>query len=221
MNRDRPLWQVELQVEIDVHAKIGTWEGVELPEGKKPIGCWWVYAVKTTPEGEFEKANAGIVAQGFTQHPGMDYYEATSPVVKFGSLCVLMSIANALNWEIHMMDVKGAYLNSDLDEEIYMCQPEGFDDTSGQVLKLKCTLYSLKQSRCTWHKCLCNTILELCYTQSCADKCLYIRRGGLQIEGCQPAIHLIIFSNLEVSVILSLYSIPIVLSKVLKEKQQI
>ena len=90
-----------------------------------------MYAVKTTPEGEFAKAKARIVAQGFTQRPGMDYYEVTSPVVKFDLLHILLSIANALNWEIHMMDVKGAYLNSDLDEEIYMCQPEGFDDASG------------------------------------------------------------------------------------------
>ena len=90
----------------------------------------------------------------------MDYYEVTSPVVKFDSLCILISIANALNWEIHMMDIKGAYLNSDLNEKIYMHQPEGFDDTSGQVLKLKCMLYGLKQSRHTWHQHLHDTYLN-------------------------------------------------------------
>jgi len=98
------------------------------------------------PEGEFEKAKAQIVAQGFTQCPGMDYFEVTAPIIKFDSLRVLLSISNHMNWEIHMMDIKEAYLNSELDEEIYMCQPEGFDDGSRCVLKLRHALYGLKQS---------------------------------------------------------------------------
>ena len=117
-----------------------------LLERRKEIGCRWVYTIKTTPEGKFEKAKAQIVAQGFTQRPGMDYYKVTSPVIKFDSLRVLLSIANHMNWEIHMMDIKGAYLNSDLNKEIYMCQPEGFDDGSRCVLRLRCALYGLKQS---------------------------------------------------------------------------
>ena len=70
------------------------------------------------------------------QRPGMDYYDITSPVVKFDSLRLLLAIANHQDWEIHMMDIKGAYLNSNLAEEIYMRQPEGFDDKTGHVLKL-------------------------------------------------------------------------------------
>ena len=100
------------------------------------IGCQWVYAVKTKPDGKFEKAKARIVAQGFTQRPGMDYYNIRSPVIKFDSLRVLLANANTLNCEIEMMDVEGGYLHSMLEEEIYMCQPDRFNDRSGWVLKL-------------------------------------------------------------------------------------
>ena len=75
-----------------------------------------------------------VVAQGFTQKPGMDYFNITAPVVKFNSLRLLLAISKALDWEIEMMDVKSAFVNSNLDEEIYMRQPEGFNDGSSHVL---------------------------------------------------------------------------------------
>ena len=95
------------------------------------LSCRWVYAIKTKLDGKFEKAKARIVAQGFTQRPGMDYYNIMSPIVKFDSLHILLAIADTLNWEIEMMDVKGGYLHSMLQEEIYMHQPDRFDDGSG------------------------------------------------------------------------------------------
>ena len=125
-----------MKIELGQHQELGTWEITELPPGRMAIGCRWVYAVKTEPDGEFEKAKARIVTQGFTQRPGMDYYNIMSPVVKFDSLHILLAITNTLNWEIEIMDVKGGYPHSMLEEEIYMCQPDGFNDRSGQVLKL-------------------------------------------------------------------------------------
>jgi Reverse transcriptase (RNA-dependent DNA polymerase) len=74
--------------------------------------------VGTESDGKFEKAKVHMVAQGFTQRPRMDYYDITSPVVKFNPLCLLLASANELDWGIEMMDVKGAYLNSELEEEI-------------------------------------------------------------------------------------------------------
>ena len=91
-------------------------------------------------------------------------------------------MGNTLNWEIEMMDVKGAYLNLDLEEEIYMHQPEGFDDRSGGVLKLQQALYGLKQAARAWHQCLRDTLLSLGYFQSSADECIYIRVSGSNIE---------------------------------------
>ena len=138
------------------------------------ISCRWVYAIKTKTDGEFEKAKARIVTQGFTQRPGMDYYDIMSPVVKFDSLHILLAITNTLNWEIKMMDVKGSSLHSML-QEIYMCQPDGFNDGSGQVLKLQWALYGLKQLRRTWHQHLCRLLLGLRFQQSLANECVYIR----------------------------------------------
>ena len=75
-----PIWEDVMKIEMGQHQELRTWEITELPPGQTAIGCWWVYAVKTKPDGEFEKAKARIVAQGFTQRPGMDYYDITTPL---------------------------------------------------------------------------------------------------------------------------------------------
>ena len=171
-----------MKIEMGQHQELRTWEITELPPSRTAIGCRWVYAIKTKLDGEFEKAKARIVAQGFTQRPGMDYYDITSPVVKFDSLRVILPIANTLNWEIKMMDIKGGYLHSMLEEEIYMHQPDGFDDGSGQVLKLQQALYGLKQSGRTWHQRLHGLLLGLRFQQSLANECVYIRQDKDSIE---------------------------------------
>ena len=112
----------------------------------------------------------------------MDYYDITSPVVKFNSLCILLAIMNTLDWEIEIMDVKGSYLHSMLEEEIYMCQPDGFDDGSEWVLKLRRALYGLKQSVRTWHQHLCGLLLSLRFQQSLANECVYIRQDKDSIQ---------------------------------------
>ena len=83
---DWPIWKQAMTIEMDQHNKVGTWELVKLPTGQTAIGCQWVYAVKTRLDGDFEKAKARLVIQGFTQRPGMDYYDITSLVVKFDSI---------------------------------------------------------------------------------------------------------------------------------------
>ena len=106
----------------------------------------------------------------------MDYYDITSPVVKFDSIQTILATANHLDWEIEMMDVKGAYLNSELDEEIYMAQPDHFDDGSRCVLKLVQALYGLKQAGRIWHQKLCQVLEGLGFIRSTADECIYIKR---------------------------------------------
>jgi hypothetical protein len=164
-----------MKTEMEQHERLGTWEVVDLPPDREAIGCRWVYAVKTKPDGTFEKAKARLVAQGFTQVPGMDYFEITSPVAKFDSLRALIALATQFDWEIHTMDVKGAYLNCTLEEEIYMKQPPGFSDETEQVFRLKLTLYGLKQAGRRWHKRLKQELIDLGFTQSWADECVFIR----------------------------------------------
>ena len=112
----------------------------------------------------------------------MDYFDITAPVVKFDSLRTLLAIGNALDWEIEMMDAKSAFVNSDLDEEIYMRQPDGFNDRSNRVLRLHKALYGLKQAGRAWHQWLHSALLSFGYIQSSADKCIYIRINGSNIE---------------------------------------
>src|SRR6266481_6593836 len=125
----------------------------------------------------FEKAKACLVTQGFTQRPRMDYYDITSPVVKFDSIRTILAMANHLDWEIEMMDVKGAYLNSILNEEIYMAQPNHFNDGLGHVLKLVQAIYGLKQVGRMWHQKLCHVLENIRFSRSTADECVYIKKA--------------------------------------------
>ena len=112
----------------------------------------------------------------------MDYFDIMAPVVKFDSLRTLLAIGNTFNWEIEMMDVKSALVNSNLDEEIYMRQLDGFNDRSDQVLQLHKALYRLKQAGWAWHQRLHSALLSFGYIQSSADECIYIRINGSNIE---------------------------------------
>lgn len=172
---DHQIWEEAMQTEMDQHMELQTWYLTDLPDGRLAIGCRWVYAVKTDENGAFEKAKARLVAQGFTQRPGMDYFEITSPVAKFDSLRTVLAYANQYDLEIHGMDVKGAYLNAPLEEEIYMRQPPGFNDGTGRVLRLNLNLYGLKQAGRRWNQKFTRELINLGYHQSSADECVFIR----------------------------------------------
>ena len=105
----------------------------------------------------------------------------TAPIVKFNSLQLLSAIGNSLNWAIKMMDVKSMFFNSDLNEEIYMQQLEGFNDGTGQVLKLHWALYRLKQAGQVWHQHLHSILLNFRYISS-ADGCIFIKISRSNME---------------------------------------
>ena len=112
----------------------------------------------------------------------MDYFNVTSPVVKLDSLQLILTIAIQKGWEIKMMDIKGAYLNSTLDEEIYMCQPDSFNDKSGRILKLHWAIYGLKQSGHSWYKKLTTVLFNDRFTWSHADNCVFYKKTGNQLS---------------------------------------
>ena len=122
------------------------WDLVQLLEGIVPIDCKWVYKRKREPGGKVGTFQARLVAKGYTQRPGVDYDETFSPAAMLKSIGILLSIAAYHDYEIWQMDVKTAFLNGFLDEEIYMNQPEGFvsSETSSMVCKLKKSIYGLK-----------------------------------------------------------------------------
>eukprot|EP00253_Pinus_taeda_P006707 PITA_06707 len=124
-----------------------TWDLVPLPKGRKLVRCKWVYRIKYGPDGKVDKHKARLVAKGFSQVEGIDYTETFSPVAKMNSICLVLSLAGSLKWEVHQMDVKSAFLHGDLHEEIYMEQPIGFIQTDSiLVFRLKKSLYGLKQA---------------------------------------------------------------------------
>ena len=102
------------------------WDLVKAPNGIKPISCKWVYKRKKWVDGNVETFKARLVAKGYTQKEGIDYDETFSPIAMLKYIIILLSIAAYYDYEIWQMDVKTAFLNGNLEEEIYMMQPEGF-----------------------------------------------------------------------------------------------
>ena len=170
-------WKEACAYEIDALAKNGTWTLVELPAGRKAVKSKWVFKHKA--DGCFR---ARLVAKGFTQIFGIDYDETFSPVARFESLRLLLALAALEDWEIHQMDVKSAFLNGLLDEEIYMEQPQGFIDPDHphKVCLLKKAIYGLKQASRAWNLQFHGVLLDLGFAHTRSDAGVYHRQddGG-------------------------------------------
>jgi hypothetical protein len=145
---DADLWKEAVQSEMDSIMSNGTLEVVDRPYGCKPVGCKWVFNKKLKPNGTIEKYKARLVAKGYTQKEGGDYFDTYSPVARLTTIRVLLSLAASHGLFVHQMDVKAAFLNGELEEEIYMDQPDGFiaKGQEGKVFNLLKSLYGLKQA---------------------------------------------------------------------------
>ena len=139
------------------------WKLVDLPPGRKPVKCRWVFVAKS--DG-CKKAH--LVAKGFTQVYGIDFEETFSLVAQFETICILLTLATLEDWNIEPLNVKTAYLYGSLDEEIYMDQPEGYvkKGQEGKVCRLLKSLYRLKQSAIQWNKELHKSLLTLGFTRT-------------------------------------------------------
>jgi hypothetical protein len=144
-------WEDAIKTELAQLKTMGTWELVEKLKDQMLIGNQWVFVQKTNKEGKVIKYKARLVVKGYSQKPGMECNETFAPVVRLETIQSVMSTATVMDWEIQQMDVKGAYLNGIIKEEVYMAQPEGFNDGTGRVCRLKKTIYGLKQSGWEWN----------------------------------------------------------------------
>ncbi len=154
-----------------------TWELVDLPDGANLVGCRWVFKTKRKADGTVDRYKARLVAQGYSQEEGVDFDEVFAPVAKYKSIRTVLAIANQLNLDVHQMDVKSAFLNGELSEDIYMKQPEGFVNKKcpAKVCKLKKSLYGLKQSARCWNLKIDEYLKASKYIQSEADPCIYYK----------------------------------------------
>ena len=123
---DKDKWQDAMNQEMESMYSNSVWELVDPPEDVRPIGCKWIFKSKRGIDGKIETFIDRVVEKGYTQKEGVDYEETFSPIAMLKSICILLSIAACLNYEIWKMDVKMAFLNDYLEESIYMMQPEGF-----------------------------------------------------------------------------------------------
>ncbi|RVW75547.1 Retrovirus-related Pol polyprotein from transposon RE1 [Vitis vinifera] len=123
---NHPGWKNAMLEEICALEDNHTWNLVDLPQGKKVVGCKWVFAVKVHPDDSVARLKARLVARGYAQTYGVDYSDTFSPVAKLNSVRLFISIAASQQWMIHQLDIKNAFLHGDLEEEVYLEQPPGF-----------------------------------------------------------------------------------------------
>ena len=177
---DAPFWKEAIDSEMKSLLENNSWHLTDLPKGFKTVGCRWVFKKKLRPDGSVDKYKARLVAKGFTQKKGIDYFNTYSPVASITTIRTLLALASIYKLHIHQMDVKTAFLNGDLEEEIYMEQPEGFivKGKENKVCRLVKSIYGLKQASKDWFKKFDCVITKYGFVSNEFDKCLYYKVIG-------------------------------------------
>ncbi|KAF5815624.1 putative RNA-directed DNA polymerase [Helianthus annuus] len=167
-------WVDAMNLEMEALLRNNTWEIVDLPKDRKPIGCKWIYKIKYKANGEVERYKARLVAKGYSQREGLDFGETFSPVVKMVTVRCVLSIAVQNGWTLFQLDVNNAFLYGAISEDVYMSLPEGyFTEGKNKVCKLIKSLYGLKQAPRKCNEKLTNVLLNVGFVQSVCDHSLY------------------------------------------------
>nr|KYP76196.1 Retrovirus-related Pol polyprotein from transposon TNT 1-94 [Cajanus cajan] len=173
-------WRKAMQEEIAALQRNNTWSLVDLPAGKTPIGCKWVYKIKHKTDGSIDRYKARLVAKGYTQVEGLDFLDTFSPVARITTLRLLLSIVAAKQWHLQQLDVDNAFLHGHLDEEVYMKLPQGFSSSKpNQVCLLKKSLYGLKQASRQWFTTLTTALHTLNFKQCSSDHTLFTKQSEI------------------------------------------
>ncbi|KAL0333067.1 UNVERIFIED_CONTAM: putative mitochondrial protein [Sesamum calycinum] len=168
-------WINAMKAEIQALESNKTWDITSLPEGKKAIGCRWVYKLKLKPDGTIDRYKARLVAISYNQVEGVDFIESFSPVAKAVKVRPMLAVAASEGWYIHQLNVNNAFLHGYLDEEIYMDTPEGYPVPLGHVCKLQKSFYGLKQASRQWNHEFTTKMELFGFKQSKNDYCLFTK----------------------------------------------
>ena len=174
-------WKRACAEEMEEFVRQKVFSIVTSPKGRKVIGCKWVFKMKHDADGQVERYKARLVAQGFSQIPGIDFSETFAPVTRHQTFRTLLALANRYHWHIHQMDVKTAFLNGNLENEIYMKIPPGVESDTGQVWLLHKALYGLKQASREWYLKLKKQLEDLGFKRSNADHGVFTKASGGKI----------------------------------------
>ncbi|GJS94691.1 ribonuclease H-like domain, reverse transcriptase, RNA-dependent DNA polymerase [Tanacetum coccineum] len=170
-------WIEAMKDELDSINRNNTWKLTSLPPGHKAIGLKWVFKTKRDADGKIIKHKARLVAKGYIQEHGIDFEEVFAPVARMETIRLLLAIAANNKWQVHHLDVKSAFLHGDLQEEVYVTQPEGFikRNDNGKVYRLIKALYGLRQAPRAWNIKLDNTLKSLDFKKCALEQAIYTR----------------------------------------------
>ncbi|KAM2091058.1 hypothetical protein ACFX1T_029593 [Malus domestica] len=170
-------WRSAMKTELDMIEKNNTWQLVERPYDKPVIGVKWVYKTKLNLDGTVQKNKARLVAKGYSQKPGIDYNETFAPVARLDTIRTLIALAAQKKWNLYQLDVKSAFLNGVLKEEVYVEQPQGFvkESEETKVYKLNKALYGLKQAPRAWYDEINAYFNSAGFEKSSSEATLYVK----------------------------------------------
>ncbi|KAD7117240.1 hypothetical protein E3N88_04508 [Mikania micrantha] len=186
-----------MQEELMQFQKLKVWNLVPLPKGKLPIGTRWVFRNKRDDSGVIIRNKASLVVQGFYQQEGIDYEEVFALVARLEAIQIFLAYASHMTFTVFQMDVKTAFLYGKVKEEIYVCQPPGFEDSQfpDHVYKLDKALYGLHQAPRAWYATLTDHLLANGYTRGAIDQTLFVRKDKDDLILVQIYVDDIIFGS--------------------------
>jgi hypothetical protein len=180
IREDAGKWKEAMDEEFKSLVDNGTWEIVPRPQSRPTIESKWVFKTKRDTNGFIIRYKARLVAKGFTQIQGLDFEETFSPTVSHTAIRTIFAIAAMKGLEIHQMDVKAAYLNGEIDKELFLEQPEGYETPecprNKYVCKLNKALYGLKQAGRLWNITLHRYLISQSYHQISSEPCVYVQQ---------------------------------------------